>query len=373
MLLVKTATTLVLIVVFYKSSDILLPLVNFLTNWIIVLIASWFGGSFIAKKFILPHLPKLDTTHKAIIVTGCDTGFGHKTALRLNQEGFFVFACCLNSESEGAKKLTKNAHMKDRMKVIQVDVTKEKDVIKARAVVDEVISSDKNNITELYAIVNNAGILINSGLEWAAAPSVDDYSKMMEVNFFGVVRMTRMFLPLIRKSKGRVVNVASQAARTSTTGFVGYSCSKAAVAKFTEGLWCELLPYGVKAISIEPFFVKTEIINLENNTKTMKNSWNAADEEVKDFYGQRGYQSVLKYVRFIISDPGIVNPRQEDCSDAIADAILSPEPNPVYEVMPWKHWIPFYVMNTLPWQPLIYARILLERVLLAKSPELPHK
>jgi NAD(P)-dependent dehydrogenase (short-subunit alcohol dehydrogenase family) len=371
MVLVKSATALVLFVLLYKSSDLLLPVINLLTNWIILVVAAWFGGNFLAKKFILPHLPQLDTSSKAVIITGCDTGFGHMTALRLNQDGFFVIACCLNSDSEGAKKLTKTIQRKDRLKVIQVDVTKEKDIVKAKEVVDEILTNDKNNVTELYAIVNNAGILINSGIEWTVAPSVEDFYKMMEVNFFGVVRMTRMFLPFLRKSKGRVVNIASQAARTSTIGFTGYSCSKAAVAKFTEGLWSELLPYGVKAISIEPFFIKTEIINMENNMKLMKNAWRATDEGVKQFYGQQGYHNLVKYVKFISSDPRIVNPRQEDCSDAIAEAILSPEPDAVYEVVRWNHWIPYYLIHSLPWEPLIQTRRLLEKFLLSQSPDIP--
>jgi NAD(P)-dependent dehydrogenase (short-subunit alcohol dehydrogenase family) len=63
-------------------------------------------------------------------------------------------------------------------------------------------------LTDLWAVVNNAGIAAFTEIEWC---SVDQFQRILDVNVLGVVRVTKAFLPLLRHSKGRVVNVASLA------------------------------------------------------------------------------------------------------------------------------------------------------------------
>lgn len=63
-------------------------------------------------------------------------------------------------------------------------------------------------ISVLWAVVNNAGIAIFTEIEWC---SVMQFQRIMDVNVFGVVRVTKAFLPIIRQVNGRIVNVASLA------------------------------------------------------------------------------------------------------------------------------------------------------------------
>lgn len=67
-----------------------------------------------------------------------------------------------------------------------------------------------NNILfflDLWAVINNAGISLGTPeCEWCP---LDRYQRVMDVNFIGVIRVTKAFLPLVRKSRGRIVNVAS--------------------------------------------------------------------------------------------------------------------------------------------------------------------
>ena len=209
--IVRVATSALLFFLLYYTGifALLLLLVSWLVNLCLLIFVSWAAGRTLANKFLIPRLPKTETKNRAVIVTGCDSGFGYLTALKLNREGFYVFATVFNPEGEGAKKLLKNAFKKDRIKIVQLDVTKEEEVLRLHEDVNKVLNSDAP-VNELFAVVNNAGILLNRGVEYAKAPSVDDFKRMFEVNLFGMVRMTRMFLPLIRKSRGRVVNINSQ-------------------------------------------------------------------------------------------------------------------------------------------------------------------
>lgn len=82
-------------------------------------------------------------------------------------------------------------------------------------------------------MVNNAGVSVPSGpCDWL---TVDDYKSMLEVNLIGVISVTLSVLPLIKKARGRVVNVASLSGRISTTGGP-YPVSKSGVEAFTDSL-----------------------------------------------------------------------------------------------------------------------------------------
>ena len=71
----------------------------------------------------------------------------------------------------------------------------------------------------LWAVVNNAGIAAFTEIEWC---SVDQFQRILDVNVLGVVRVTKAFLPLLRYSKGRVINVASLAGKgTDSSHIIG--------------------------------------------------------------------------------------------------------------------------------------------------------
>ncbi len=75
----------------------------------------------------------------------------------------------------------------------------------------------------LWALVNNAGIAVFTEIEWC---SVDQFQRVMDVNVFGVVRVTKAFLPLIRQSKGRVINVASLAGNIDSFNYLLHQSAK---------------------------------------------------------------------------------------------------------------------------------------------------
>lgn len=119
-----------------------------------------------------------------------------------NGPGFHVFAGVLSPEGSGAKELKEKCSK--RLIVLRMDVTKTEDV-------QEVVAELHKSKKPLWAIVNNAGIAIGCPFDWGK--DVDEYKKTFEVNVFGLVRVTKYCMPLLRQSKGRVVNVASVAGK----------------------------------------------------------------------------------------------------------------------------------------------------------------
>lgn len=95
-------------------------------------------------------------------------------------------------------------------------------------------------VSGLWAVVNNAGVSVPSGpCDWM---TVDDYKSMLDVNLIGVIGVTLSVLPLIKKARGRVVNVASVFGRISAFGGP-YCVSKYGVEAFNDSLRCEAWPF----------------------------------------------------------------------------------------------------------------------------------
>jgi len=178
--------------------------------------------------------------------TGCDSGFGHLLAKRLNSLGYVVYGGCLDAIGAGAQELSRTAAHPNTLKLLNLDVTKDEDVQKALQVIKTDLEKDG---VKLWAIVNNAGIAKLAWVEWG---TLEDFQKVIGVNLIGMVRVTRAFLPLIRQTKGRVVNVASLAGRLAPPGMAAYSMSKHGVVAFSDALRREMSGWEVKVSSIEP-------------------------------------------------------------------------------------------------------------------------
>ncbi|XP_036044754.1 estradiol 17-beta-dehydrogenase 2 [Onychomys torridus] len=142
----------------------------------------------------------LPVDQKAVLVTGADSGFGHALSKNLDKLGFTVFAGVLDAKGSGAEELRRTCS--ERLSVLQMDVTKVEQIKDAHSKVTEKIK-DKG----LWAVVNNAGVF-QLPIDGELIP-MTHYRRCMAVNFFGAVEVTKVFLPLLRKSKGRLVNVSS--------------------------------------------------------------------------------------------------------------------------------------------------------------------
>jgi len=183
---------------------------------------------------------------KTVLITGSSTGIGRASALRLEKEGFQVFAGVRKSSDGDA---LKNASSGSLIPVI-LDVTKLESIAKAVETV-----SEKTN-GELYGLMNNAGI--SAGLTVELTP-ISVLRDVLEVNVIGFFAVTRAFLPLLRKSSGRIVNTASVSGLTALPGMSVYASSKYAVEAISESMRVELRPFGISVSVLEPGVIATGI------------------------------------------------------------------------------------------------------------------
>ena len=177
---------------------------------------------------------------RAVVVTGCDSGFGRMIALRLHDLGATVYAGCISRSS--CDEL--NRSDRKRMHAFICDVTKDDDVAKCAMRVEK-----SGHV--VCALINNAGV---SAFGWAEALDIKTYQRNMDVNFFGTVRMTRAFLPLLRKHRGRLINMGSIGARMPSAFGSAYLSTKAAMCSYSDCVRQEMHRFGVHVALIEPGF-----------------------------------------------------------------------------------------------------------------------
>jgi NAD(P)-dependent dehydrogenase (short-subunit alcohol dehydrogenase family) len=185
-------------------------------------------------------------SNKSVLITGSSTGIGRASALRLDKEGFQVFAGVRKSSDGDA---LKNASSGRLIPVI-LDVTESESIAKAVKTV-----SEKTN-GELYGLMNNAGVSAGFTVELTPISALRD---VLEVNVISLFAVTQAFLPLLRKSRGRIVNTGSIFGLTAFPGRSAYAASKFAVEAISESLRVELRPFGISVSVIEPGAIATEI------------------------------------------------------------------------------------------------------------------
>ncbi|KAK7494967.1 hypothetical protein BaRGS_00013846 [Batillaria attramentaria] len=242
-----------------------------------------------------------DYSRKHVLITGCDTGFGNLLAKRLDGLGFNVFAACLTSA--GAEKLQLSCS--ERVTTLQLDVTDEESITGARDFVTRKLPEGAG----LWGVVNNAGVA--SGIvpsEWLRR---QDYVRCLDVNLFGLIDVTRVFLPLVRRARGRVVNMSSVAGRMATApGPVPYFISKYGVEAFSDCLRREVYRQGIKVCIIEPGFFKTDILNAEWHTNQFLAAFNATPPDIRQHYRLSSLQafkaSFSKSQTMMNDNPGLV-------------------------------------------------------------------
>lgn len=184
--------------------------------------------------------------NKAIVITGTSTGIGKACALHLDKMGFKVYAGVRKqADGDNLKKETSN-----KLTPIILDVTNAESITATASIIEEETGG------EVYGLVNNAGIGRGGALE---VTPVAEIRKLMEVNVIGLLAVTQAFIPLLRKCKGRIVNIGSTSSLLAFPGASAYSASKFAVRAITDSLRVELKSFGMSVILVAPGAVESEI------------------------------------------------------------------------------------------------------------------
>ncbi|KAG5283530.1 hypothetical protein AALO_G00043070 [Alosa alosa] len=236
--------------------------------------------------YIRDSLKVDDFDQKHVFVTGCDSGFGNLVAKQLDRQGFHVIAACLTERGSSDLK-TAASH---RLKTVLLNVTDSASIERAVEMVRR-----ETGERGLYGLINNAGRSIPIGpTEWM---QLEDFRKVLDVNLMGVIEVTLKFLPLLKKAKGRVVNVASILGRLSLVGG-GYCLSKYGVESFSDSLRREMKHFGIKVSIIEPGFFKTAVTRLDLIDADLQRLWDRLPSDIRDSYGPQYLEKYLKAQSF---------------------------------------------------------------------------
>lgn len=189
-----------------------------------------------------------NTGPKSIFISGASRGIGRACARLLHKNGYLVFAGVRQQEDADSLK----AEMQDRLVPITLEVTDENTILDAVKDIGK-LTGDSG----LYGLVNNAGIAVAGPLEFMPLHKLRE---QLEINVIGHLAVTQAFMPLLRKGRGRIINISSKEGIIAMP-FVGpYCASKFALEALSDSLRMELKPWAIPVAIIEPGTIATEII-----------------------------------------------------------------------------------------------------------------
>jgi NAD(P)-dependent dehydrogenase (short-subunit alcohol dehydrogenase family) len=180
---------------------------------------------------------------KTMLITGASSGFGRAAARLFHQKGWNVIATMRSPEKE--TELSKG----DDLLLLALDVTNTKTI-------DAAIKAGLDRFGRIDVLVNNAGHGSLGALESATDEQI---RQQFDVNVFGVIRVTKAVLPVMRQQRsGIVINVSSIGGKVTFPFSSLYHATKFAVEGLTESLQYELNPLGIRLKIVEPGGYKTE-------------------------------------------------------------------------------------------------------------------
>jgi NAD(P)-dependent dehydrogenase (short-subunit alcohol dehydrogenase family) len=179
---------------------------------------------------------------KAVLITGCSSGIGRATALRLASAGWTVYATARRPET-----LTELEAAGCR--TLALDVTDEQSM-------QTVVAEIERTEGAVGVLINNAGYSQSGAIETVPLEAV---RRQFETNVFGLVRLTQLVLPRMRAQRwGKIVNVGSMGGRLSFPGGGHYHATKHALEAISDALRFELRGFGIDVILLEPGLITTE-------------------------------------------------------------------------------------------------------------------
>lgn len=178
--------------------------------------------------------------NELIVVTGASTGMGAATAKELSRNGFHVIAGVRRAADADA---LRGAGIEPHI----LDITVDSHVA---AIADRVARDPR----PLRALINNAGIAINSPVETLP---IAQWRRQFEVNLFGHIAITQALLPALLQSSGTVANISSVGGKVVLPTYGAYAGSKFALEAASDALRREVAELGVKVVVVEPGAVKT--------------------------------------------------------------------------------------------------------------------
>ncbi len=191
----------------------------------------------------------MPTSQKSAVITGASSGIGLSCVARMSRAGWQVFA--------GVRKQTDRENLRQTFAAnvypVLMDVEDEASIAAAAAEIERQLSG-----RGLDGLVNVAGIGMVRPMEYA---TMQDLRKIFDVNFFGQVAIIQAFSRLLRKQRGRIVNITTVGVNLAIPFGGLLNGSKSAFAKVSDTLRLEMNPFGVRVIAIEPGSISTPAVD----------------------------------------------------------------------------------------------------------------
>ena len=218
---------------------------------------------------------------KVVFITGCSSGIGYLTARLFARNGWKVFAGIRDLNGEGANKLANIAKLEELdLQLVEIDVSSETSV-------DNALTKFKQEQFQIDVLINNAGFGYVGPVEVFSDYEVKN---QYETNVYGVLRVSRHLIPLMRAQKsGTIINISSIAGLTPFPLYGLYASSKFALESLSEAMAFELNHFGIKVSLVEPGTFET------NFSKNLKKSDNI---EAFPEYNRLTENFASRYIKF---------------------------------------------------------------------------
>jgi short-subunit dehydrogenase len=264
------------------------------------------------------------TVSKAVLITGCSTGIGRATAELLARSGWTVYAT--------ARRLDAIQDLETKgCRVLALDVCDEGSM---RAAVDAVERAQG----AIGVLVNNAGYGQEGAFE---ATPMAEIRRQFETNVFGLIRLTQMVLPGMRRQGwGKIVNLSSMGGKLTFPGGAFYHATKHAVEALSDALRFEVAGFGIDVIVVEPGPIRTQF----GDTAIGSIKGPAADDPA---YAAFNTQVAAKIREAYEGPMGRLASGPEAVAQVIEKALVKPRPATRYPVtaaarimMGLRRWLP---------------------------------
>jgi NAD(P)-dependent dehydrogenase (short-subunit alcohol dehydrogenase family) len=208
---------------------------------------------------------------KTAFITGAASGIGEALVVRLHREGWQVFAGYHNSPPAETR-----WHNMINVIAVPCDVTDLNQVHAAANTISEHTGG------RLDLLINNAGYSSREGVIETA--NMDEYRRAFEVNFWGPVQVVQAMMPMLRHSRGRIINTTSASVYITIPMASAYPAAKTALVVFTQHLRMELAPFGIEVTNLVPSGVDTPMV--DTTPEAAAHFWTLIPQPLRDQYRQ---------------------------------------------------------------------------------------
>jgi len=204
---------------------------------------------------------------KTVLITGASSGIGHASAKRLHDAGLTVYATARRPDAVADLAA-------EGIRTLPLDVTDDQSM-------QDAVSAIENEAGPIGILINNAAYGLYGPVEQRPLGEV---RALFDTNFFGLVRLTQLVLPSMRRAgAGRIINLSSMGGRATLPGGAFYHASKYAVEALSDALRIELALFGIDVVLIEPGPVRTPFMDLAVASLATATSPSGAGDPYKDF------------------------------------------------------------------------------------------